>query len=138
MRSCILADPIAAEDAVHEFTSLTTRRLAAVRTPDAYLRRAVRNACYDIERRRRVRGTETSDLALLEAIETTFEAPECLGHRIHFDCARVQRYFGRTLARHIRAGLSETEGGRRRADGRRTNRGISRRAGRGRGAGHSR
>jgi RNA polymerase sigma-70 factor (ECF subfamily) len=73
----ILADPIAAEDAVHDvFTSLTTRRLGAVRTPDTYLRRAVRNACYDIQRRQRTRGTETSDSILLEAVETAHVAPE--------------------------------------------------------------
>jgi RNA polymerase sigma-70 factor (ECF subfamily) len=65
----ILADPAGAEDVVHDvFAKIASGGPDALRTPDAYLRRAVRNACYDVLRQSRVRRTDESDSVLLETV----------------------------------------------------------------------
>jgi len=50
----ILADPASAADVVHDvFVALLEGRNAAIEETERYLRRAVRNRCYDALRRRR-------------------------------------------------------------------------------------
>ncbi len=76
----ILADRSAAEDAVQEvFATLAQRRLAHVRSIDAYVRLAVRNQCYSQLRRARSRpGDQGSDerLDLLEAASAAAQPAE--------------------------------------------------------------
>ena len=66
----ILADRAAAEDAVQQvFSSILESRLAreSILSPGDYLRRAVRNECYTILRRRRHAATNPEDGRLVEA-----------------------------------------------------------------------
>lgn len=65
----ILADPAAAEDVVHDVFAALAGRRHVLQSPDHYLRRAVRNGCYDALRRLKTRRTDAVDAALLEAIE---------------------------------------------------------------------
>ena len=55
----ILADPPAAADAVHDVFVAVLRRDAALDNAEHYLRRAVRNECYSVLRRRK-RATASS------------------------------------------------------------------------------
>ena len=65
----LLADPAAAEDAVHQvfakLAAMGERRVAEIETVKAYLRRAVRNECYRLLKRRSRRKV-TDLLPLLE------------------------------------------------------------------------
>lgn len=65
----LLADPAAAEDAVHQvFAALLKRRADLHLENEAhYLRRAVRNECYSFRRRPRTVSSQ-SELALLELL----------------------------------------------------------------------
>ena len=65
----ILADPVGAEDVVHDvFLALARRRGAGIVTIDAYLKLAVRNGCYSVLRRRKRRpDAENDTTARLEA-----------------------------------------------------------------------
>lgn len=81
----ILADPAAAEDVVHDvFVALALRRRRSVRTLEAYARRAVRNGCYDLIRRERVRDIGTSDPLLLERADADAADP---GRRLDLERA---------------------------------------------------
>jgi RNA polymerase sigma-70 factor (ECF subfamily) len=66
----LLADAAAAEDAVQQVFAALLRPSAAVRIDNAahYLRRAVRNECYSLLRRRRSRGEDVPDRPLLEPV----------------------------------------------------------------------
>jgi RNA polymerase sigma-70 factor (ECF subfamily) len=66
----LLADPAAAEDAVHQVFAALLRPSAAARIDDAthYLRRAVRNECYSLLRRHRSRAEDNGTAPLLEQI----------------------------------------------------------------------
>jgi RNA polymerase sigma-70 factor (ECF subfamily) len=59
----LLADAAAAEDAVQQVFAALLRLSAAITIDDAahYLRRAVRNECYSMMRRRKSRGDDASD-----------------------------------------------------------------------------
>ncbi len=74
--SMILADQSRAEDAVHEvFTAVARRGLSDVRSPEGYLRQAVRHACYRFLRDRSGSATEGSELAL-EVVDGTHAPPD--------------------------------------------------------------
>ena len=63
----ILADAAAAADAVHEvFLGIARQAADHIQCDERYLRRAVRNECYSVLRRRR-RASLTDDAPLLEA-----------------------------------------------------------------------
>jgi uncharacterized protein YchJ len=66
----LLADPAAAEDAVQQvFTSvLRSRASARLEADERYLRRAIRNECYSMLRRRRIRPIQLEPHVLLEQI----------------------------------------------------------------------
>jgi RNA polymerase sigma-70 factor (ECF subfamily) len=73
----ILADHALAEDIVHDvFGTLSARAGHVLHTPDAYLRRAVRNACYDALRKQRTRRTDTVDAPFLESLEASADRPD--------------------------------------------------------------
>jgi RNA polymerase sigma-70 factor (ECF subfamily) len=74
----LLADASAAEDAVQQ-VFMALLRPSAARIDDAahYLRRAVRNECYSMLRRRRSRGDLDGEAPLLEAVaQPTGAAPD--------------------------------------------------------------
>ena len=63
----ILARREAAEDVIQQvFVALLDRRRARIEDEEAYLRRAVRNACYSALRHQKVRGGPAVDEVLLE------------------------------------------------------------------------
>jgi RNA polymerase sigma-70 factor (ECF subfamily) len=65
----ILADPVGAEDVVHDvFLALARRRREGIAAMEAYLKLAVRNGCYSLLRRRRTRPDAEADAARLEAV----------------------------------------------------------------------
>ena len=63
----ILANPAAAADAVHDVFVSVLRRDVTLVDDEHYLRRAVRNQCYSVLRRRRVRG-EPQEATWLEPV----------------------------------------------------------------------
>jgi len=64
----ILGDRGAAEDAVHNvFVAMARKQLVKIESLDAYMRLAVRNACYTQLRRERIRPMGDEDVNLLEA-----------------------------------------------------------------------
>jgi RNA polymerase sigma-70 factor, ECF subfamily len=73
----VLGDPVAAEDAVQQVFSalLTPGAISRIQDPPAYLRRAVRNECYSMLRRRKTEGIDSA-APLLEPIEAASSAPE--------------------------------------------------------------
>jgi RNA polymerase sigma-70 factor, ECF subfamily len=72
----LLADPAAAEDAVHAVFAALLKPGAAVPGNEAhYLRRAVRNECFSLLRRRRVRA-EAGEAPLLEAVAPGTGSPD--------------------------------------------------------------
>jgi RNA polymerase sigma-70 factor (ECF subfamily) len=75
----LLADRIAAADAVHQvvlkLTKLVATRGDQSTVGEGYLRRAVRNECYSLLRSRRREGTVAVDAKLLELVEGVDERP---------------------------------------------------------------
>jgi RNA polymerase sigma-70 factor (ECF subfamily) len=72
----ILADPAAAQDAVHEAFRKVVGRETSIRSLDDYLRTAVRNECFTLLRRRRrepARGDEGKPLLEPVAPEASHE-----------------------------------------------------------------
>ncbi len=77
----ILVDPPAAEDVVQDvFMAVVRRGVAGVDATDAYLRRAVRNACFDRLRRRRDEAAGGSEDGWLERAAAT--GPDMPNERI--------------------------------------------------------
>jgi RNA polymerase sigma-70 factor (ECF subfamily) len=73
----LLADPGAAEDAVHQvFTRLVHGRHDRPDVEANYLRRAVRNECYSMLRVRRRRKQAADSHEILEAMTASDDAPE--------------------------------------------------------------
>jgi RNA polymerase sigma-70 factor (ECF subfamily) len=75
----LLADPAAAEDAVQQvFTSvLRSGASARLEADEPYLRRAIRNECYSMLRRRRIRDPiQVEPDALLEQIASADSKPD--------------------------------------------------------------
>ena len=74
----LLADPAAAEDAVQQvFTSvLRSGASARLEADERYLRRAIRNECYSVLRRRRIRPIQVEPQALLEQIASADSKPD--------------------------------------------------------------
>jgi len=75
----LLADPAAAEDAVQQiFTSvLRSGASARLEADEPYLRRAIRNECYSMLRRRRIRDSvRVEPDALLEQIASADSKPD--------------------------------------------------------------
>ena len=75
----LLADPAAAEDAVQQvFTSvLRSGASARLEADERYLRRAIRNECYSMLRRRRIRDPiQVEPDALLEQIASADSKPD--------------------------------------------------------------
>ena len=75
----LLADPAAAEDAVQQvFTSvLRSGASARLEADEPYLRRAIRNECYSMLRRRRIRDPiQVEPDALLEQIASADSNPD--------------------------------------------------------------
>lgn len=70
----LLADPAAAEDAVHQVFAALLKRRGGLRLENEahYLRRAVRNECFSF-RRRPMRVSSQSELALLEQLPDVAE-----------------------------------------------------------------
>jgi DNA-directed RNA polymerase specialized sigma24 family protein len=66
----LLAEPAGAEDAVQQvFTSVLRSGVSArLEADEHYLRRAIRNECYSMLRRRRIRPIQVEPQALLERI----------------------------------------------------------------------
>lgn len=64
----LLADPVAAEDAVHQVFVTLLRQLPQFEEEQHYLRRAVRNECYSHLRRTLRRGEVAESPVLLEAV----------------------------------------------------------------------
>lgn len=72
----LLADAAAAEDAVQQvFAALLKPGAAPLEREQHYLRRAVRNECYSMLRKREVRG-DGEDHPLLEAVDPTAASPD--------------------------------------------------------------
>jgi len=73
----LLADSAAAEDAVQQvFTSaLRSGASARLEADERYLRRAIRNECYSMLRRRRIRPIQVEPHALLEQIASADSKP---------------------------------------------------------------
>ncbi len=65
----LLADRVAAEDAVQQVFATILRRRPAIEQEARYLHRAVRNECYSILRRRSSRAEETADGEFIEPID---------------------------------------------------------------------
>jgi len=73
----ILADRAAAADAVQQvFVTLLRGRGGDRRSDATYLRRAVRNECYSIVRRRRKDTVSATDLPILEAVAAEDDRPD--------------------------------------------------------------
>ena len=74
----LLADPAAAEDAVQQvFTSVLRSGVSArLEADERYLRRAIRNECYSMLRRRRIRPIQVEPQALLEQIASADSKPD--------------------------------------------------------------
>ena len=74
----LLADPAAAEDAVQQvFMSVLRSGVSArLEADERYLRRAIRNECYSMLRRRRMRPIQVEPQALLEQITSADSKPD--------------------------------------------------------------
>jgi RNA polymerase sigma-70 factor (ECF subfamily) len=74
----LLADPAAAEDAVQQVFMSVLRSGASARleADERYLRRAIRNECYSMLRRRRMRPIQVEPQALLEQITSADSKPD--------------------------------------------------------------
>jgi RNA polymerase sigma-70 factor (ECF subfamily) len=66
--SILLADPAAAEDAVHQVFAAILRQPPGLENEAHYLRRAVRNECYSHLRRRQRDGEVVGSRSLLEPV----------------------------------------------------------------------
>jgi RNA polymerase sigma-70 factor (ECF subfamily) len=73
--SFLLADPVAAEDAVHQVFTAVLKNPPRLDDGAHYLRRAVRNECYSHLRRRK-RSDPTDSCALLEPVADDVPADE--------------------------------------------------------------
>ena len=71
----VLADPAAAGDVVQQVFVALLRLDRAIESDERYLRRAVRNECYSV-RRRRQRDPGAPSEPLLEAIAATDDRPD--------------------------------------------------------------
>ena len=80
----LLADAGAAEDVVQQVFAALLRNGRAIRLDDAshYLRRAVRNECYSLLRRRRSHGGEESGAPLLDEVATDARTGASVDERI--------------------------------------------------------
>lgn len=74
----LLADPAAAEDAVQQVFMSVLRSGASARleADERYLRRAIRNECYSMLRRRRMRPIQVEPQALLEQLTSADSKPD--------------------------------------------------------------
>jgi RNA polymerase sigma-70 factor, ECF subfamily len=72
----ILADPSAAADAVQQVFVSLLRSRGALDSDERYLRRAVRNECYSVLRRRRRDIVTPIDAPLLEAVSAADDRPD--------------------------------------------------------------
>ncbi len=73
----ILADPAGAEDAVQQvFAAVVRRGVGDLDSAEGYLRRAIRNECYDTLRSRRRRPEAANSDTLLEAVTAAEDRPD--------------------------------------------------------------
>jgi RNA polymerase sigma-70 factor (ECF subfamily) len=74
--SILLADPVAAEDAIQQVFTALLRRPGPIENEANYLRRAVRNECYSHLRMRQRREAMAGDRPLLEPVAPAGIVPD--------------------------------------------------------------